>query len=681
MHVPPLRFTPLLLVLAAAPLARGQAPPDSALADDTMMEAMMEAELQEVVVQGGGQTPVAGVATVQRVAPAEVARTDAAAAAELARLVPAAHVQTNSRGETLLYLRNAGERQTAVFLDGAPLNVPWDYRVDLGLVPAGVVGAMTVAKGPSAIEYGANVLGGVVNLTSRAPAARRTAVEGHYGTAESVGGSVLHGGTAGRFYYVAEAGYAQRDGFPVADGADLPFGQPDGALRLNTDVRIANVYARGVYAFRGGPRVGLTLLHVDAEKGVAPEAHLDPAVSSPRYWRYPEWRTSMAILSGEGRLGAGTWRGAAWGGLFGQHIASYASAAFERVEERQDDDDRTLGARLTLRHALGPGALRLTTSALTSVHEQRDLALGGDGPPLPGEPSPVFRYRQHVASAGAVYEVRPVPLLRLEAGAGVDVAAFPETGDKPDRDAFRDYNLTVGARYDAAAWFARAAAGRKTRFPTMRELFGEALRRFLVNPDLAPESSWLVELGVGRLGERFSVEAIPFATFTQGTIDRRNVEVDGQRLRQRINLRGSRVVGVELLGEARPLPAVSVSGHLTVMDVRRLQDAPNDPTRLAEKPAAVGRLGLGYDAGRGPTALVEAVYTGRAFSLAEDDTFVPLDPSLVLNARLGYRLQPAAGWTAEVFGRVDNATDALVTPQLGLPGPGRTVRVGLRVTL
>ncbi|MDX1421254.1 MAG: TonB-dependent receptor, partial [Rubricoccaceae bacterium] len=85
--------------------------------------------------------------------------------------------------------------------------------------------------------------------------------------------------------------------------------------------------------------------------------------------------------------------------------------------------------------------------------------------------------------------------------------------------------------------------------------------------------------------------------------------------------------------------------------------------------------------GWGPTALVEAVYTGRAFSLAEDDTFVPLDPSLVLNARLGYRLQPAAGWTAEVFGRVDNATDALVTPQLGLPGPGRTVRVGLRVTL
>src|SRR5690606_19900828 len=162
---------------------------------------------------------------------------------------------------------------------------------------------------------------------------------------------------------------------------------------------------------------------------------------------------------------------------------------------------------------------------------------------------------------------------------------------------------------------------------------------------------WLLEVGVGRLGERFSVEAIPFATLTANTIDQRNVDVDGERLRQRINLEGSRVLGVEVIGEARPVAAVAVSGHLTVMDVRRLQDAPGEPTRLAEKPAVLGRLGVSYDAGQGPTALVEAVYTGRAYSLAEDDAFVPLNTSLVLNARVGYRLQPAGGFAIEVFGR------------------------------
>ncbi|HLT47570.1 MAG TPA: TonB-dependent receptor [Rubricoccaceae bacterium] len=676
MRPPPIRLVPLALALVTPWLAQAQGLVDPTSPDTTLMEA----ELQEVVIQAGGQQAAAGVATVQRVEPVAVERADADAAAGLARLVPAAHVTTNSRGETLIYLRNGGERQTAFFLDGAPLNVPWDNRVDLGLLPASVIAGATVAKGPSAIEYGANVIGGVVNFTSHTPAARQMEVDARYGTEDHFAGSGLYGATAGRFSFVAEGGYARHDGFPVSNDATLPFSQPGDDLRLNTDARIANAYARAVYALDGA-RVGLTLLHVDAEKGVAPESHLDPAEESPRYWRYPEWRTSMAILSGEGGLGEGTWKAAAWGGLFGQHIAAYGSDAYESPEERQEDDDRTLGARLILRHPVGPGALRLTTSALTSVHEQQDLVLDETGQPLPGEEFPVMRYSQRLLSGGAVYELRPVPTLQIEAGAGFDASFMPETGDKPERDPFTDYNLTLGARYDAPAWFARAAAGRKTRFPTMRELFGEALHRFLVNPDLEPESSWLVEVGVGRLGERFSVEAIPFATFTSNTIDQRNVEVDGENRRQRINLKGSRVLGVELVGEARPVDAVAVSGHLTVMDVRRLQDAPDDPVHLAEKPAVLGRLGVAYDVGRGPTALVEAVYTGRAYSLGLDNTFVPLNTSLVLNLRAGYRLRPTAAFAAEVFARVDNVTDALVTPQLGLPGPGRTVQAGLKVTL
>lgn len=666
-----MRLPALLLLVLLTPAfaqAQGLLPPDSA-----------SVSLQEVVVQG--DRPIeASVSTVQRIEPAEVAQTDADVAAGLARLIPAAHVPTNSRGETLVYLRNGGERQTAFFLDGALLNVPWDNRFDLGLLPASVIGGATVAKGPAAVEYGTNVIGGVVNFTSHAPTARRAEAYGRYGTAEHFAGSALYGGTAGRFSYNVEAGYARQDGFPVPDDADLPFSQPaDTDLRLNTDDRIANAYARGVYAFDGA-RVGLTLLHVDAEKGVAPESHVETA--DARLWRYPEWRTSMAILSGEGDLGAGTWKGAAWGGLFAQHIADYDSTAYAQPVGRQEDDDQTFGARLSLRHPLGPGTVRLTTTALTSTHDQQDLDLDENGQPVPGEDFPILRYSQRLFSGGAVYELRPMPALQLEAGAGFDASTMPETGDKPERDAFSDYNLTFGARYDASAWFARAAAGRKTRFPTPRELFGEALRRFLLNPDLEPESSWLVEAGVGHLGSRYSVEVIPFATFTSNTIDQRNVEDStGATRRQRINLEGSRVLGVELVGEARPLDAVSVSGHLTLMDVRRLQETPDDPTRLAEKPNALGRLAVAYDAGRGPTGLVEAVYTGRAYSLGTDDDFVPLNTSLVLNLRAGYRLRPTAAFSAEVFGRVDNVTDALVTPQLGLPSAGRTVQLGLKVAL
>jgi iron complex outermembrane receptor protein len=65
--------------------------------------------------------------------------------------------------------------------------------------------------------------------------------------------------------------------------------------------------------------------------------------------------------------------------------------------------------------------------------------------------------------------------------------------------------------------------------------------------------------------------------------------------------------------------------------------------------------------------------------LNERNEFVPLPRSLVLNLRLGYRVAVAGDRTLEIFGRVDNVTDELVVPQLGLPDPGRSLRGGLKV--
>lgn len=120
--------------------ARGrQAYPAASITADTLQEY----NLAEIVVLSG-EDQITSPTTVQRVRLAALARQDARSSAEFARLIPAAHVQTNSRGETLVHLRNAGERQVAFYFDGALLNVPWDHRADLGLVPASVVGGMTI---------------------------------------------------------------------------------------------------------------------------------------------------------------------------------------------------------------------------------------------------------------------------------------------------------------------------------------------------------------------------------------------------------------------------------------------------------------------------------------------------------------------------------------------------------
>lgn len=382
----------------------------------------------------------------------------------------------------------------------------------------------------------------------------------------------------------------------------------------------------------------------------------------------------MGILSGEAGLGTATRvRGAVWASLFDQTIAGYTSAAYDERASGQYDDDRTAGGRLIAEHAFAPVTLRLGLNALTSTHRQRDVEYEGGA----RAESPERTYRQGLYSAGLEAEASPADPLTLTAGASLDALTTPETGGKPAQDAFVDFGMTAGAVYRLdVGWALTAALGRKTRFPTLRELYGEALDRFALNPDLRPESSVLAELGVRREGELLSGEATAFLNRTDGTLDQRRL-ADGRR--QRVNLGGSRVLGVELAGALRPFPHLRLDGHLAVMDVRGY-DEDGASRRLSEKPEAIGRLAATYNPGLGPNASVEAEYLGAAYSPGEDG-FVRLDPALALNVRVGYRLGLTwLGAMGEGFARINNVTDAVVVPQLGLPGPGREVQVGLKLS-
>ncbi len=647
-------------------------------------------DLAEVVVRGRrAGARASATATVQRVPLAAISRQDAAAVAGVMRLVPAAHVQTNSRGETLVYLRGAGERQVALFLDGALLNVPWDNRIDLSMIPAGVMGGMTVAKGVPSVRYGANVLGGAVNVTTRmlSSGGRRTELTGQGGYPQRGRASAVHLGRRGPLAYTAAAGYAAQDGFALPGGANLPYSQAGSRLRTNTDRRLAHAFARGAYAF-GGARLGVTLLHIDAAKGIAPESHVNPSQGRVRYWRYPNWGRTMLIANGHVPLGArGRLRGAVWVDRFGQTIRQFRSAAYDRLQEEQRSTDYTAGTRLIWEQTTaGPGTLALALNAFTSQHRQTNLYFDENGALLPhveGHPAsaggyPTDLYRQHVFSVGAEYDAPLTGRLRGTVGASLDGMAMPRTAGKPRRDPFYAYGLTSGLAYDlAAGWTLRAAAGRKARFPTMRELYGAALGKFKLNPDLRPESALLAEVGIEAEGARARGEATVFLNRTHDTIDQTNLP-DGRE--QRINLAGSRVLGVEGAGRVRLRARWTLRGHLTGMHVRGFLEG--EARRLQEKPAWLGALALAYDAPGGLALLVEPVYTGGIYAQREDNTFARLPASLVINARAAYRfLPPGPLADAEVFVRANNLTDAVALTQLGLPGPGRSFQAGLTVAL
>ncbi len=645
---------PLAVMLVSCALApEAQVIPDS----------LWQQELEGIGVRprATNTVPAVGGASVRQI-PVGGAATGPQSVADVARQVPSAHVQTNSRGEALVYLRGSGERQLVVTLDGAPLTVPWDRRADLGLIPTGALDRIVVATGTPSVAWGPNALGGAVDLVSR-----RASGEGALTEIGASGGLPGRGrasavrvarGRAWSSTLALEAG--ARAGDAVASGAELPFSQAPDALRTNTDRALASGLARVEWSPEADRSLALTLFHAQAARGVAPEGHLDPAEENVRFWRLPRWRQSLAVLNA--RADARLWRvrGTAWAGAFAQTIRQFESAAYAAPEAEQRDRDASGGLRATVEFPRAWGVIRATTFGELSQHIQTETD------------TPEKRFSHATGSIGLETETRG--RLRFAAGAALDGMAPLATGLRPEAGPFGDLALHAGAVWDATPEARlRLGGGRKTRFPSMRELFGGALGRFALNPDLQPESAWLGEVGADLRAGPLAGSLVAFARDVRGTIEQ--VQLDDGR-RQRQNLGGSTALGFEATADWRASRAVRVDAALTL--VRQRSDA---GARLTERPGAVGRLGIEVASG----ATRRGLWRARAWADGVGGVVSPVPggvaelPGAVLLSAEVRRQWNAGAALLELSARVDNLADALLVPQAGLPAPGRSASVGLRL--
>lgn len=650
--------------------------------------------LGQVVVGGSRPTESGNTRTIPL---SRIASTDANSVAGLGTLVPAARVQTNSRGETLFYLRGSGERQLALFFDGALLNIPWDNRVDLSLVPTTAIGGIIVTRGVPSVLWGMNVLGGAVNVSSQELSSDGILTEVNLSTGENglYNASVAHLGHTGSFNYIAALGTSGRDGIPLPDvealrnapGNSIAFNQPDQKIRTNTALQIRNGFLRGEYRISEGAALGLSVNATTSRKGVAPEGHIEHA----RFWRYSDWNYVTVAMNGEAEFDDDReWgvRGSAWWSGFQQKIDQFPDATYARPTDRQEDDDATIGGRLIAERVVRDTRISLGLNVLQSGHEQRDLALDSTGTVIDGETTPTLSYRQATVSIGLEGETAVTDRIRATIGIGYDHLTTPATGDKPARDGQGDIQFTGGVTWSAfESMTLSATGGRKTRFPTLRELFGEALRRFLVNPDLKPESSTLLDLTADLRGSNWRGSLALFARITTDAIDQKNVVTQSGTKRQRVNLAGSRAYGVEAGGSVRPVNALRFDGHFTVIHARGVAtavDGTDSSFQLAERPEYLGSIGVSWNAVSNLAIAADVDLTGPAVGLSPANTFIDLEPASILNARVSYRLplpSLSRNGMVEVWARVRNMLNGVEMPQPGLPGAGREISGGMKVVM
>ena len=585
--------------------------------------------------------------------------------ADALRGLPGVSVRTNSRGETVARVRGSDERQTLVFLDGAPLAVPWDGRVDIGLIPAGLLGGLSVRKGAGAIEYGANAVAGVVDLTTRQEGGVAVAQAGPHALKNlSAAGVVPLGGLS----LTLAAAHQAQAALPVARLGALPFNQPASDRRLNTDLAATSLFA-GLGGTAGALEWRASVLNIDARRGIAPESDRNPG--SARFWRYADWNLTQAQIALELPIGPATARAVGWRQWFGQEIESYRDASYAALGGREIDEDDTVGGRFTLSYKLGPATLRWSLSGHLSDHHQTDVAIP------PGTRPAALLYRQSLASGGVEADM-PLGNTRLTLGLGLDRSANPRTGDKPAQPARQAATFSAALALKPADRVSLTiSGGRRNRFPSARELFGETLGRFLPNPALLPEQAWLADAELGWRAGRFTLTLNPFWQRVEGSIGQRIVRTNGVNLRQRFNQAPATSIGIDAAMQ------VPLADGLTLELTGTALDASSAGQPLLQRPAQEAMLALDWapksGLGEAFDLRAELRRIGQARDLAADGALARLAPATEINLRARVPVLRLGKAQVSATAAIDNLTNAVILPQLGLPQPGRSIRIGLIV--
>lgn len=592
----------------------------------------VEAEVAVVASHTGVEAAASTVAVLTR---EEIERIPARSLAELLRYLPS--VDVRRRGpegvQADVSLRGADYNGTLVLVDGEPVNDPQTNHHTLNLdVPSDAIERIEILYGAASALYGSEAVGGVVHVVTRGGVlgGDRAQVEGRYAHGS-------HSLDAGSLRVATRAGDA------VTVSVDASRSESSG-FRDDRE--------HSVGALRAAVRVDTALGPVTLAGGAASREFGAYAFYGTRFPnQYEETRTRSLRLSAELDLGAG-WT-----------LAPSASIRNHRddfVLERTDpsfyrnlhETDRTTFRLVARRTFLGG-----------------TLALGGEAG------------RDTIDSTSLGDRSRPREAFFAELGRPFSVASPSSGGFRAGLRVDRYDGFGSRLSPQLAAWAAlggsaraRVSVGTAFRVPTFTELYYEDPQT-AGNPDLDPETATNVEAGLSWGAGPVTFDAAVFHRHGTDLID--FVRSSPSEPWRATNLRTVDTLGLEAtvaLDPARlgrsPLTRLSLHAAFYSADLEELRAAAGategryvlDPLRTRWDLVAGARLPFRVD------ALARLSFFDRpSFE----------DAVLLLDARLGHAL--LEGNLLELYLEGDNLGDVSYEEVPGVPLPGRTLALGLRL--
>ncbi|MCF6269417.1 MAG: TonB-dependent receptor [Melioribacteraceae bacterium] len=622
-------------------------------------------DLNEITVKGGS---IIEPKPTTRIGSQVLTKYDGVSLFEIARFIPSLKPQTNSRGESLFYLRGSNERQLGLFFDGALLNIPWDNRIDLSLLPTNDYEELQIIKGIPSSIYGANNIAGVV--VGKSKLIKNDKLSGKFNS--------LFGENNFRkfnlsmyqkindFSFLISASHFKRDGFSLP--SEFSSDENPDKLRLNSYQRTYGIYTKGRYDYQDFSNVEISLQYLDSKKDVPPEIN----VNKTRYWKYPVWNKIGANISGTHNFNFNSTAFLDYNFniyKFKMEINQYTDAAYSTIDDIEKNDDFVIYGRVIYTLLFNQNSiLRLSSSGYSTTHTEKFLCTQ----------FAKTDYQQFVYSAGAEYELLGNGFIFI-GGVSYDGTSVVEAGNFKTGNPLSALGVNTTLKYNFTNYFnGQINLGRKSRFPSLRESYSDGLGRFVINPDLKAETADDVELGFeyllpeGRLFVNFLL------TYLYDGIVRTVVPTnDGNRF-MRINEDQIRTYGAEIEGNYDLGKHLNFGFSFSYLNSFGKNDFGKYSDTLEYRPGVISNLYLNSNLTQNINLLLEATSIANEYGLQDGNPYFQKIPSyLIINFRFAYTYHPFQNNKIELFARVNNIFDRIYYTQFGLPEAGREFFVGL----
>jgi iron complex outermembrane recepter protein len=402
-----------------------------------------------------------------------------------------------SRNESTVYLRGFDIRSVPVYMDGIPVYVPYDGYVDLARFTTFDISKIDVSKGYSSMTYGANAIGGTINLVGMKPA-QKLELNARLGVMSGQGyeTKINIGSNLGKVYIQAGFSLLQKDFVPLSANFDT--------LKLETDHKRDNSYTKDI---KGSLKVGYTPNATDeyslnyqyshGSKGNPIYLGTDKN-TRVRYWQWPYWDKQSIYYISRTAIGAKSeLKARAYYDQFKNKIGSYDDNTYSTQNKGSSFnslyDDYTIG-----------GNIEFASDWNTDNHLRSSVHVKNDNHNEHNEGEPVRHFADNTWSLGLENVYKPTSKLSFIPGVSYNLRNSLNAEDyNSTLDTITNYpanknnalNAQVAAYYkisnDVNLNFNIAY---KTRFATMKDRYSYRMGTALPNPELKSENALNLEL-------------------------------------------------------------------------------------------------------------------------------------------------------------------------------------------